>query len=123
MLPFAALLLISSYATSGLSVSLDGLSSNRLKFTLNQVAVNRTVRHPIHAQREIYWKYGWEVPDELNQAAEHLQTVNRLAPPPGSKGKATVVAKSIQNDLEYLIAMQVGNHDLMLDLDTGSSDL
>jgi hypothetical protein len=73
--------------------------------------------------RDIYWKYGWEVPDELNQAAERIQTVNRFMPPPEGKGKGTVIATPARFDVEYLIPVQVGKHNLMLDLDTGSSDL
>jgi hypothetical protein len=71
--------------------------------------------------RDTYLKYGFDIPDEINQAVEHVERVNRLAMPPGEKG--TVVAKSIRNDLQYLIPVQVGKHSLMLDLDTGSSDL
>lgn len=117
MLPFTTLLAL---AGGALCVSLDGLA-NRRSFSLNQVAFNKTARHPAHVMRDTYLKYGFDIPDEINQAVEHVERVNRLAMPPGEKG--TVVAKSIRNDLQYLIPVQVGKHSLMLDLDTGSSDL
>ena len=118
MLPFTTLLV---FAGGALCVSLEGLASRRT-FSLNQVAFNRTARHPAHVMRETYLKYGFEIPDEINRAVEHVEQVNRLAMPPGEK-TTTVVAKSIRNDLQYLIPVQVGKHSLMLDLDTGSSDL
>jgi hypothetical protein len=117
MLPFTTLIV---FASTALSLSLDSLAS-RKSFTLTQTAVNRTVRHPVHVVREAYLKYNIEVPEEIEQAAYHVDKVQRLAPP--GSGQTTVIAKTIRNDLQYLIEVKVGKHDLMLDLDTGSSDL
>jgi hypothetical protein len=117
MLPFTTLL---AFATVASSVSLEGLAGRRT-FSLPQIAFNRTQRHPAHLVREAYLKYGFKVPEEINEAVEHVESINRLAMPVG--GQTTVVAKSVKNDLQYLIAVEVGKHSLMLDLDTGSSDL
>ncbi|KAF2673687.1 hypothetical protein BT63DRAFT_397558 [Microthyrium microscopicum] len=41
-------------------------------------------------------------------------------PPPG---QTSVGVRPVKGDVEYLITVKVGNHNLSLDLDTGSSDL
>jgi hypothetical protein len=120
------------------SVSLDGLAKQS-KFTLRQVAVNRTrtsKRSVFHNIRSTYWKYGWEIPQNIHDGCEaaELAIANKIAmdedptaqaaTEPSPKGASgSVVAQSIHGDVEYLIDAKVGSHDLLLDLDTGSSDL
>jgi hypothetical protein len=111
------------FASTVLSVPLESLAS-RQTFSLDQVAVNRTIRTPMQVVKEAYWKYAIDLPADLEEAEQQIKTVNRITnAPPGGGITTSVVAKSVKNDLQYLISVKVGKHDLMLDLDTGSSDL
>jgi aspergillopepsin I len=104
-----------NYATP-LSI-LDQLST-RQTFSLEEVEVERkTPWSAPHAIRDTYLKYGAEPPEYIEEAIR-----NAALPPPGG-GQASAEARLIQGDKEYLISVQVGNHNLSLDLDTGSADL
>jgi aspergillopepsin I len=95
---------------------LDQLSASKT-FTLDQVAVERSI--PWSGPHEItrmYYKYGLEPPAEL-------QTQVRNIDADGGPGTSTVAAKPYKGDTEYLLSVRVGNHNLTLDLDTGSADL
>lgn len=94
---------------------LDQLSA-RQTFSLEEVEVDRkTPWSAPHAIRKTYLKYGAEPPDYIEEAIR----VAEKDPP----GQATTEALPIQGDKEYLITVAVGNHNLSLDLDTGSADL
>jgi aspergillopepsin I len=72
--------------------------------------------------RKTCLKYGLEVPDQLEAAVKHVEAAVRnvdSAPP----GQTTIPVRPVKGDIEFLIAVQVGNHNLSMDLDTGSSDL
>jgi hypothetical protein len=110
-------------------VSLDTLGT-RGKFSIQQVGVNKTSKSIFHEMRRTYWKYGWETPQHIEDGVERVermlvaqQGMNRVAQVDAPQVTGSVVAQSVKGDLEYLITVQVGQHNLMLDLDTGSSDL
>jgi hypothetical protein len=92
------------------------LASAGKTFTLDQVAVERkTPWSAAHAIRRTYLKYGVEPPDYFEAAVKDIEQTG--------PGTATVGARPIKGDTEYLIWAKVGNHNLSLDLDTGSADL
>lgn len=65
--------------------------------------------------RRAYLKYGLEPPEHVETAARMVE----LAPP----GQTSVGVRPVKGDVEFLITVRVGNHNMSLDLDTGSSDL
>jgi aspergillopepsin I len=105
--------------------ALDRLASQQ-SFSLQEVGVER--KRPWsapHAIRNTYLKYGVEPPDYIEEAVRiadvNIKTYLQENADPKGKGSAPV--ETIQHDKEYLLKVQVGNHNLSLDLDTGSSDL
>lgn len=93
--------------------ALDQLAEKRT-FSLEQIEVPR--REPRSLLDEIthtYMKYNVEPPS-------YVEAAIRDGP---AAGTASTPAKSIGGDKEYLISVQVGNHNLTLDPDTGSADL
>lgn len=118
------LLLLSARFAYSAPTDLNSLAAQG-SFTFDQVAVNRTARHSIRVVSEAYWKHGFDLPSDIDDAVQalELETVNKFVPPAGGDISTSVTAQSIRNDLQYLIEVKVGKHDLMLDLDTGSSDL
>jgi len=62
-------------------------------------------------------KYGIEPPAHIEEAVRNFEA--QAAEP----GTGTVAAKGFKREAEYLINVKVGNHNLSLDLDTGSADL
>jgi aspergillopepsin I len=92
--------------------ALDQLASKKT-FTLTQVEVHRKApRYFADEVTRTYLKYGVEPPS-------YIQAAIRA----GGPGQASAPASSIEEDKEYLMQVQVGNHNLTLDLDTGSADL
>jgi hypothetical protein len=92
--------------------ALDQLSGQKT-FSLEQVEVG--VKEPLSLAEEIsrtYLKYGVDPPLYVEAAVRA-----------GGPGQTSVPVKSIGGDKEYLMSVQVGNHNLTLDLDTGSADL
>jgi len=95
--------------------ALDQLAGQKT-FSIQEVAVDR--KEPWFLVDEIsrtYLKYGVEPPSYVQAAIR--------AGPAGGPGQASVPVKPIGGDKEYLMSVQVGNHNLTLDLDTGSADL
>src|ERR1700710_622098 len=97
-----SLLISLLFASTALSISLDGLTGKKT-FSLEQVAVNRTARHPINVIKEAYWKYAVDFPTDLVDAEQQIKTTNRFVPPGGA---TTIPAKTINNDLQYLISVK-----------------
>jgi aspergillopepsin I len=94
---------------------LDQLASSQT-FTLEQVAVPRSIPWSgPHEMTRMYWKYGVEPPQDL---IAQVRNIDDAGP-----GTATAAAKPFKGDTEYLLNVKVGNHNLTLDLDTGSADL
>jgi hypothetical protein len=83
-----------------------------------------SVKHEVHnkaerifdgawALKKVYLRHGIPLPEHLHK---------RQAPEPVTN-VASVPAHSDNNDLEYLSPVDVGGVKMMLDFDTGSSDL
>ncbi|KAL9002536.1 MAG: hypothetical protein Q9188_004534 [Gyalolechia gomerana] len=66
-----------------------------------------------------YRKYGWEVPDAINKKVTTIQT---LATDP-NREEGTVKATPEEGDAAFLSPVRIGGQTLMLNFDTGSSDL
>jgi hypothetical protein len=97
------------------------------------------------SMRRAYLKHGLAVPDSIERAAKHAEeqawkewgqaktnaqsspaddpVMNGLLGSSPSSGKTSTPVVPVPGDVEFLITAQVGNHNLSLDLDTGSSDL
>lgn len=107
--------------------ALDQLAAKRT-FSLPIIEVEREPRSVLEETIHTYKKYNVELPAYVEAAIRHAQVepdeddpvANSTRP---TKGTATTPAKSIGGDKEYLISVQVGNHNLTLDPDTGSADL
>ncbi|TID16432.1 Asp-domain-containing protein [Venturia nashicola] len=96
--------------------ALDQLAAKKT-FSLETIEVDREPRSLLDEITHTYLKYNVEMP-------EYVQIASKLAQDgPDDEGTATTPAKSIGGDKEYLISVQVGNHNLTLDPDTGSADL
>lgn len=90
--------------------ALEQLAEQRT-FSLQQIEVDREPRTLLDEITRTYMKYNVDPPS-------YVEAAIRDGP-----GTATTPAKSIGGDKEYLISVQVGNHNLTLDPDTGSADL
>jgi aspergillopepsin I len=112
MVLFNALLIL-NLAHFGLAISLDSLET-RKTFSLEQVAVKRS--NPWSSAwsvRRAHLKYGISVPPQIEEAADKDAGV----------GKGTAAARPVRMDQMYVVPVQVGKSSLLLDIDTGSSDL
>jgi aspergillopepsin I len=113
-------------AASAASPDVSAAFAGRRTFSLHQVAVNVASRGPWHGASEVrraYLKYGLPVPDSVSRAAGRLELQRQQRPGLGGNGKTSVPVRPAPNDVEFLVPVEVGNHQLQLDLDTGSSDL
>lgn len=63
-----------------------------------------------------YRKYGWEMPEGLSNDTQVPQMKN-------GGGEGTVKATPEEGDVSFLAPIKVGGQTLMMDFDTGSSDL
>jgi hypothetical protein len=85
-------------------------------FSFEQTPVRRgNVWTGAMSMRRAYLKYGLDTPDTVEAAIR----MTAQAPP----GQTSVGVRPVKGDVEYLITVRVGNHNMSLDLDTGSSDL
>ena len=90
------------------------------------------------AVEKVYRKYGWDMPPGLSEAASSArekisttqsnsggaQAVQNLAQgQPKLQSIGSITATPQQHNSEYLCPIHVGQQELQLDLDTGSSDL
>jgi hypothetical protein len=117
-----AALAASCQAAPGLSAAFAG----RRTFSLQQVAVSVAGRGPWDGAAEVqraYLKYGLPVPEAVSRAAARLELQRQRPALLASNGKTSVPVRPAPNDVEFLVPVEVGNHQLQLDLDTGSSDL
>jgi aspergillopepsin I len=106
--------------------------AGRRTFSLHEVAVNVASRGPWTGAAELrrtYHKYGLGVPKEVSRAAARVELQRETAQQRpdvargNGNGKTSVPVRPAPNDVEFLVPVEVGNHQLQLDLDTGSSDL
>lgn len=109
--------------------ALDQLAEKKT-FSLQTIEVDRKVpRSLVEEITHTYMKYNIELPEyvetALRIAQDDPEAAAAVAPAAAAAtgGKASTPAKSIGGDKEYLISVQVGNHNLTLDPDTGSADL
>ncbi|EEA25090.1 hypothetical protein TMatcc_006691 [Talaromyces marneffei ATCC 18224] len=102
--------IVSALALLALATSAPTLGSS---FSINQVPINVSCVHPAAKYAWAYTKYGVNIPDYLTLAARS-----------GNPGQAgSVTADPCFNDAAYLSLIRVGNNELLVDLDTGSSDM
>jgi PIN domain nuclease of toxin-antitoxin system len=98
--------------------------NNKQTFSVQQVPVARTSRwNGPMSMRRVYMKYNLQVPKWVDRAAEAAEAETLPVFQPNAGGKTSIPVRPVKGDVEYLIIAQVGNHNLSLDLDTGSSDL
>lgn len=99
-----------------LSIPMEQMFSRKM-FTLEQF--ERPRRYGWHAPsivRRTYLKYGVAVPETVSKAYDQAIQQN-------PDGTTSIGVRPVKGDVEYLVTVQVGNHNLSLDLDSGSSDL
>lgn len=85
--------------------------SNR--FSINQVPINISRVHPAAIYARAHTKYGVHIPDYITLAARS-----------GNPDVAdSVFANPYLTDVTYLSPIKVGNDELLVSFDTGSSDL
>ncbi|KAL8723531.1 MAG: hypothetical protein Q9225_000166 [Loekoesia sp. 1 TL-2023] len=80
---------------------------------------SRNARNGAAALGRTYRKYGWEVPEALSKNVQMIQTL--AADQDGEEG--TVKATPEEGDAAFLSPIKIGGQTLMVDFDTGSSDL
>jgi aspergillopepsin I len=113
MLNLWSVIAIAFFWGLALSTPLEQIAQ-RKTFTLDQVPIKRAIPWSgPSSMRMTFLKYGIKVPSNIEEAA-----TGAIEP-----GQATASARPSRNDIQYLINVQVGNHNMSLDLDTGSSDL
>jgi hypothetical protein len=102
------------YQATGEHVFINGKNY----FSLKQVPVYRDKQRPIvYEQARMYWKYGQELPEELERALESETKQQQGA------GQTSLTAIAPLDDSQFLIQAKVGKHTMGLSVDTGSSDL
>ncbi|EEA25100.1 aspergillopepsin A precursor, putative [Talaromyces marneffei ATCC 18224] len=100
--------IISFLALSALAAALT--TSGKSSFSIQQVAIQIPPIHPAILYARAHAKYGVEVPHNVSLAARSAKFDSLAATP-------------FQNDVGYLCPVKLGRNTLMLDFDTGSSNL
>ncbi|KAI4188933.1 MAG: hypothetical protein L6R41_001819 [Letrouitia leprolyta] len=80
---------------------------------------SRSAPNGAAALGKAYRKYGWEVPDAISKK---VATIQELAADP-NREEGTVKATPEEGDASFLSPVKIGEQTLMLNFDTGSSDL
>lgn len=101
------------------------------QFTLNQEAILAPRLSLPEAIRRDYLRHGLEVPDDIEEvvqmnrkwAAGNVTVAADRMVGDDSPGTTTVEITPGKHDVQFLMNMQVGKHKMIVDLDTGSSDL
>lgn len=116
-----SLLALTSLTSSVLATPVPNKRTTKSRFSVKQKA-QRERRPPQVVHRRTYLKYGVPVPDNVNQAA-----VNALAAVSSVKvagnGTGSTDATPFQGDAEYLSTVTIDGTEMVLDFDSGSSDL
>ncbi|EJP68136.1 Aspartic protease pepB [Beauveria bassiana] len=101
-------------------------SSKSGTFELKQTGMPKwNLRNGPQALANAYSKYGKVVPDHVALAAANQNANKKKKKKHFKRGRGSVTAEPIMDDLEYLVNVHVGHNNqfMRLDLDTGSSDL
>lgn len=104
----SALLLVALLWTAVLAAPARPQHKGR-SFKIDRVRRANHVRNGAAALKKAYRKYGWTVPQTVSHASG------------GESGSVTATPQ--QGDAEFLSPVSIGGQTLMLDFDTGSSDL
>jgi len=106
----ASIVAFAGFAILAVATPVDK-SSQKGRFTVHQVAHGTTKKIGSLALQKAYKKYNAPVPTRVAVAAA------------SATASGTVAADPEPNDTEYLCPVNVGGTTMMLDFDTGSSDL
>ncbi len=104
----SSLLLVALLLTAVLAAPARPQRKGR-SFKVDRVRRSNHVRNGPAALRKAYNKYGWTMPETVTHATG------------GETGDVPATPK--QGDAEFLSPVSIGGQTLMLDFDTGSSDL
>lgn len=89
-------------------------------FTVHRRAVASPAgRNGIAALDRVFKKYGWAVPERINSKIHVPQNISTK----NAEGEGTVKATPEEADTSFLSPIKVGGQTLMMNFDTGSSDL
>ncbi|KAL9581490.1 MAG: hypothetical protein Q9212_003874 [Teloschistes hypoglaucus] len=103
------------------SASAAPTSFARKSFKIQRRQASGTSPDGMAALSQAYGKYGWKVPETLNTTVPVPQV--HSAGDPGDLEEGEVYATPEEGDAAFLSPIQIGGQTLMMDFDTGSSDL
>ena len=106
------------YLLSTISAAPTKPGEKSFKIQRRQVSSSST-RNGAAALGKAYRKYGWEVPETLSNS---VQTAKSFAAASGGED-GVVKATPEEGDASFLSPISIGGQTLMVDFDTGSSDL
>jgi hypothetical protein len=108
-----AILLLELLCGVAVAVPLNDRAAGKT-FTLEQIPIKRTRPWTSALSvRKAHLKYGFKIPEDVEVAATRDEKPSHT----------TLEARPVRSDQMYVINVQVGNKNMSLDLDTGSSDL
>ena len=97
-------------------------SLSKRSFRVERVQHRKPTPRSAHkAMRKAFNKFGWTMPAALTQKAGTGAGANGTAAASNQTG--SVVNNPEDNDVEFLSPITVGGQTMMMDFDTGSSDL
>lgn len=113
-LSFFVILLLSAAALAAPTEQ----SNKSFKIHTRQVASSRARNGEIALDRA-YRKYGWPVPPKSNSTVRNKS----LSATGNEKGRSKVEATPEEGDASFLSPVTIGGQKLMMNFDSGSSDL
>ncbi|KAL8666340.1 MAG: hypothetical protein Q9202_001611 [Teloschistes flavicans] len=103
------------------SVSAAPTSFVQKSFKIQRRQTGSTSPDGMAALSKAYRKYGWTVPEALNTTIERPQVLSKGDPGDGKEGDVSATPE--EGDASFLSPIQIGGQTMMMDFDTGSSDL